>query len=132
MSVLRRATEVLARKTSRRRLFGRGADVMFGALAGVAAGSLAQATGAVAGPGTLCAFPGPPCACDHCVRVGSASNGICAKPCLILTEFYAAGCWVAGAGGAVTCCDCDCQGLNNIGWCGCGSDYHSNPTNCLP
>ncbi|MDZ4278477.1 MAG: TlpA disulfide reductase family protein, partial [Dehalococcoidia bacterium] len=25
-------------------------------------------------------------------------------------------------GTAVTCCDCDCQGLGGIGWCGCGSD----------
>ena len=39
MPFLRHAAEGLARKTTRRGLFGRGADVAFGALIGAAAGA---------------------------------------------------------------------------------------------
>jgi hypothetical protein len=123
MSVLRRFSETLARTTSRRGLFGRGADVAFGLLAGAAAGQLAGPSSALAGGATRCAFPGPPCQCDKCL-----SNGVCAKPCVILTYYYASGCWVAA--GNITCCDCDCHGIGGIGWCGCGSDYHNNPQFC--
>ncbi len=128
MPFFRRVSEGLARRTSRRGFFGRGADVAFGALIGAAAGTLARPGSAGAGPSTSCSFPGPPCRCERCVRAGSGSNGVCAKPCVILTAFYASGCWVSGTG--ATCCDCDCQGLDGVGWCGCGSDYHSNPVNC--
>jgi hypothetical protein len=124
MEILRRATEGLARKTSRRGFFGQGADVAFGLLAGAAAGTLAGGREAIAGAGTVCAFPGPPCPCDGCL-----SNGTCAKPCIIMTVYYASGCWVAG-GGSVTCCDCDCNGFGGRQVCGCGSDYHNNPANC--
>jgi len=123
MELIRRLSEGLARRTSRRGLFGRGAEVAFGALAGAAAGTLAQAGSASAGFGaTVCGFPGPPCACEAC-----RSNGVCAKPCVILTAFYTSGCWVTSS---ITCCDCDCQGLGGIGWCGCGSDYHNNLDFC--
>lgn len=127
MALWRRVSEGVARKTTRRGFFGRGADVAFGALAGVAAGTLARGSSASAvipGP-TKCAFPGggPPCECDKCL-----SNGVCAKPCVILTTFYASGCWVTSSG--YTCCDCDCQEVNGFGWCGCGSDYHNNPAYC--
>ncbi len=127
MAFWRSVSEGLARKTTRRGFFGRGANVAFGALAGAAAGTLTRAGGATAGPGTVCAFPGPPCECDKCLRVSGVTNGVCAKPCVILTAFYAAGCWVTGS---VTCCDCDCQQIHGFGWCGCGSDYHNNPVNC--
>ncbi len=135
MPFFRRVSEGLARRTSRRGLFGRGADVALGALIGAAAGTLTR-PGLVRathfGGNTDCQFPGPPCACDKCVRAGSGSNGVCAKPCVILTQYYASGCWVVtGEGkGTITCCDCDCQGLDGIGWCGCGSDYHSNAAFC--
>jgi hypothetical protein len=122
MPLFKRLSEGLARKTSRRGLFGRGADVAFGALAGAAAGTLMQAGGAVAGQGTVCIFPGPPCHCDQCQE-----NGVCAKPCIILTAYYPSGCWTSGT---VTCCDCDCPGGQGSGWCGCGSDYHNNPQYC--
>jgi len=122
MPILQQLSEQLARKTSRRSLFGRGAEVAFGALAGVAAGTIVRAGGAVAGGGTACSFPGRPCPCDRC-----QTNGVCAKPCVILTTYYAAGCWVTGA---VTCCDCDCQGLDGFQSCGCGTDYHNNPQFC--
>ena len=82
---------------------------------------------AVHNPNTVCDFPGPPCACDQCVRAGDVANGVCAKPCVILTTFYASGCWITSG---VTCCDCDCQGNGGIGWCGCGSDYHNDPEFC--
>ena len=82
MSLLQRVSEGLARKTTRRALFGRGADVAFGALAGAAAGTLSNAGGVSAG------------------------------------------------GGTITCCDCDCQGINGFNSCGCGSDYHNKPVNC--
>ena len=97
MALLRRLSEGLARRTSRRGFFGRGADVAFGALIGAAAGVATRPGNAGAGVGTVCAFPGPPCACDHCLE-----NGTCAKPCIINTTWYAAGCWVTGE---VTCCD---------------------------
>jgi len=125
MNLIRRLSEGLARKTTRRGLLGRGADVAFGALAGAAAGTLLRSGGANAGFGTLCVFPGPACPCDAC-----RSNGVCAKPCIILTTYYASGCWVTGPSGSITCCDCDCQGLDGIGSCGCGTDYHNNLDNC--
>lgn len=120
---LRSVAEGLARKTSRRGIFGRGADVAFGALAGAAAGTLTRGSGAIAGAGTACVFPGPPCACDQCQE-----NGVCTKPCVILTTYYASGCWVAFNG--ATCCDCDCPTDHGSGWCGCGSDYHNDPQFC--
>ena len=122
MAFWRSVSEGLARKTTRRGFFGRGADVAFGTLAGVAAGTLTRVSGAGAAGSTVCAFPGPPCECDKCQH-----NGVCAKPCLILTAYYAAGCWVTGT---VTCCDCDCLGIHSFGWCGCGSDYHNKPSVC--
>ena len=127
MPDLQKLSEQLARKTSRRSLFGRGAEVAFGALAGVAAGTIVRGGGAVAGGGTVCSFPGPPCHCDKC-----QSNGVCAKPCVILTTYYAAGCWVTIPPGqpAVTCCDCDCQDIDGVLSCGCGTDYHNNPQFC--
>ena len=123
MSVIREVSEGVARTTSRRGLFSRGANVLFGALAGAAAGTAIRGGGsAIAGAGTVCAFPGPPCPCADC-----QSNGVCAKPCVILTTYYATGCWVTQG---ITCCDCDCPGVPGTGWCGCGSDYHNNPTFC--
>ena len=122
MELLRRASEGLARKTSRRCFFGRGAELATGALIGVAAGSVAQANRASAGLGTVCIFPGPPCPCDAC-----GSGGTCAKPCIFSQCCYASGCWVTGS---VTCCDCDCNGYQGIHGCGCGSDYHNNPQFC--
>lgn len=123
MPFLRHAAEGLARKTTRRGLFGRGADVAFGTLIGAAAGTLTRATLASAGGGTVCAFPGPACACDHCQL-----NGVCAKPCVINTTWYSSGCWVTGS---VTCCDCTCPGATGGQVvCGCGTDYHNNPSNC--
>jgi hypothetical protein len=122
MPLLRTVSEALARKTSRRGLVSRSAGTLFGALAGVAAGAIAR--DASAGIGTSCQFPGDPCPCDKC-----RSNGVCAKPCAILTQFYASGCWVAFENGA-TCCDCDCLGRDEIGWCGCGTDYHNNLIYC--
>ena len=32
-----------------------------------------------------------------------------------------------GATGSVTCCNCDCQGID---LCDCASDYHGEPANC--
>jgi len=121
---LRGVAEQLARKTSRRGLFGRGAEVLFGALAGGAAGVITR-EGVRAGPGTVCEFPfAQPCSCSDC-----QSNGVCAKPCVILTQFSATGCWVTDS---TTCCDCHCpdQTDGTLHWCGCGSDYHTNPANC--
>ena len=92
------------------------------ALAGAAAGTLSQAGGVSAGGGTICIPPGPLCDCDKC-----QTNGVCAKPCIILTTYYASGCWTTGS---INCCDCDCHGLNGINSCGCASDYHNNPANC--
>ena len=121
---LRPVSEGIARKTTRRGFFGRGLDLAFGALAGAAAGSIVAADRVSGASGTFCAFPGPPCPCEAC-----NSTGVCAKPCVILTTFYASGCWVAGQNGA-TCCDCDCNGFQGFDWCGCGSDYHNNPIYC--
>ncbi len=122
MALLRRLSEGLARKTSRRGFFGRGADIAFGALIGAAAGVATRPGSAGAGRNTVCAFPGPPCDCDHCLE-----NATCAKPCVINTTWYAAGCWVTGG---VTCCDCTCATPGSRGWCGCGTDYHNDPANC--
>ena len=124
MTPLRIATEALARKTTRR-----GAEVAFGALLGVAAGTGLRSRVARAGAGTVCVFPGGPCPCEGC-----QPNGVCAKPCVIFTQIYASGCWVdAGASGNVFCCDCDCNGRvpgSSVDICGCGSDYHNDPTYC--
>ncbi|MEX1254988.1 MAG: hypothetical protein WEE64_11680 [Dehalococcoidia bacterium] len=128
MEVLRRVSEGLARRTSRRGLFGRGVTVATGALLGAAAGSLAQTNPASAGLTTFCQFPGPPCPCNNC-----SSGGVCAKPCMILTEYYASGCWVVfntDLNALVTCCDCVCPAVAGDGWCGCGGDYHNNPLFC--
>ncbi len=131
MEFIRRASEGLARKTSRRGLLGRGAEVITGTLFGVAAGTLTRPGGAGADhlPGhTACGFPGPPCPCETC-----SEGGTCAKPCVMNTNWYATGCWVSFNDQLqinVTCCDCDCNGLQGIGWCGCGSDHHNDPANC--
>lgn len=118
----RRIAEALARRTGRRGLLSRGAQVAFGTLAGAAAGRLTQPGSAIAG-NTTCAFPfGRPCPCDGCL-----TTGVCAKPCFASTEFYASGCWVTFA---VTCCDCDCANLGQTRLCGCGSDYHNDPALC--
>jgi hypothetical protein len=124
MSALRTLTERLARRTTRRGLFGRGSEIAFGALAGAAAGTLTRPDSASAGIGTLCFFPGSgPCPCEGC-----QANGVCAKPCVILTQWYVTGCWVTGG---VTCCDCDCNGLvGGVDWCGCGTDYHNDVAYC--
>ena len=124
---VRAVAERIARKTSRRSFFGRGAEVLFGAIAGTAAGVATRGgIGIAAVQGTVCSFPGNrPCHCDKC-----QANGVCAKPCVILTTFYASGCWVDD--GSVTCCDCSCTDKPDppIGWCGCGSDYHNDPNLC--
>src|SRR4029077_2101967 len=102
----RNVAENLARRTSRRGLFGRSAQLIFGVLAGTAAGAALRAGDVGAGGGTACSFPyGQPCSCADC-----QSSGVCAKPCVILTTFYATGCWVTTPAGqaTVTCCDCDC------------------------
>ena len=119
--LLRRLGEALARRTPRRSLIGRGAEVATGALLGIAAGAVSRSHLAQAGA-TVCIFPGPPCPCDGCTE-----GGVCAKPCLINTFFYASGCWMTAG---VTCCDCDCRGFQDTGVCGCGSDYHNNPAFC--
>jgi hypothetical protein len=121
---LRPVAEEIARKTNRRGFFGRGAELLFGTLAGVAAGAATKGGGGViAGGSTVCAFPGPPCPCNKC-----RTNGLCAKPCVILTTYYASGCWVTAG---ITCCDCDCNGIDGGPQnCGCGSDYHNNPSFC--
>ena len=122
MSFLRKFSEGLARKTSRRGFFGRGADVAFGTLIGAAAGTALRANPVSAGAGTVCAFPGPPRSCSNCL-----ANSTCAKPCVINTTWYAGGCWVTGS---VTCCDCTCDDIAGRGWCGCGTDWHGNEANC--
>jgi len=119
---VRSIAEGLARRTSRRGLFGRGAELATGALLGVAAGTLTRPGAVGAGFGTVCVFPGPACPCDGC-----SAAGTCAKPCIFNQCCYASGCWVSGS---VTCCDCDCQGLDGIHTCGCGTDYHNDPANC--
>jgi len=122
MELLRRVSEGLARTTSRRGFFGRGAEVATGALLGAAVGTLTRPNTAGAG-GTVCGFPGPPCTCGNCT-----AGGTCAKPCIFTTNWYPSGCWnTAGT----TCCDCSCPDIpSGTGWCGCGSDYHNNPNNC--
>ena len=120
MELIQRLSEGLARRTSRRGLFGRGAEVATGALLGVAAGTLTQTRSVSAHTG--CAFPGPPCPCSACRATGS-----CAKPCVIDTFYYAGGCWVYLG---ETCCDCDCNGFEGIGSCGCGSGYHNETAHC--
>ena len=129
MPILQRFSEGLARKTSRRGLFGRGAEVATGALLGVAAGTLTLANPVSALGSTVCGFPGPPCPCETC-----NTTGMCAKPCIIVTQWYAGGCWVQAAkvsgDPVVTCCDCNCNGPGSTSWCGCGSDYHNNPDFC--
>jgi hypothetical protein len=123
MSFVKSISEQVARRTTRRGFFGRGADVFFGAVAGAAAGTLKGSdSGAIAGANTVCVFPGPPCNCDKCLP-----NGVCAKPCVILTTYYASGCWTTGP---VTCCDCNCQDSPGTGDCGCGTDYHNNQAFC--
>ena len=120
---LRTVAEGVARKTTRRGFFARGMELAFGALIGAAAGTATRGGGAEAGVGTVCAFPyGRPCACEYC-----QANGVCAKPCVILTFWYAAGCWTSAS---QTCCDCACGGSDSTNWCGCGSDYHNDPTLC--
>ena len=121
MELVQRFSQGLA-KTSRRGLFGRGAEVATGALLGAASGTLTRPSPISAGAATPCLFPGPPCPCDGC-----RDTGLCAKPCMIDSTDYAAGCWVTGG---VTCCDCECQGLQGVAGCGCGSDYHNDPANC--
>ena len=122
---VRAVTERIARRTSRRSFFGRGAGVLFGALAGSAAGVAIDRSGVGALQGTVCGFPAAqPCSCGNC-----QSNGVCAKPCVILTTFYATGCWADRDG--VTCCDCDCPDQPDTnGWCGCGTDYHNDQSFC--
>ena len=122
MDLLRNVSEGLARKTTRRGLFGRSAELATGALLGVAAGTLTRPGGASAFSHTVCFFPGPPCPCDGCTDTGP-----CAKPCIFNTTWYTSGCWVTSG---VTCCDCDCQGMEGIHTCGCGTDYHLDPNNC--
>lgn len=123
MPILRGVSETVARRTTRRGFFGRGADLLFGAFAGAAAGTAIEGRSVLAGSDTRCAFPGPPCFCEHCQE-----NGVCAKPCIIYTAYYASGCWVASVNGA-TCCDCDCEYAGSS-VCGCGTDYHNNPAHC--
>ena len=123
VELVRHVSEGLARKTSRRGLFGRGAEVATGALLGVAAGTLTRTKPLKAGHETVCSFPyHQPCPCDGCT-----SAGPCAKPCVMNTEWYASGCWVYLG---VTCCDCDCKGLEGIDVCGCGTDRHNSPAYC--
>lgn len=119
--VIRSITEKLARRTGRRGFFGRGAEIATGALLGVAAGSLGRPGGALAGGGTVCAWPGGPCEpCEYCM-----DTGVCAKPCVINTTWYASGCWVTAG---VTCCDCTCPPGSIRVVCGCTTDWHHN--NC--
>jgi hypothetical protein len=134
MELIKRVSEGLARKTSRRGFFGKGAEIATGTLIGVAAGSALgpERVGARHIYNTVCAFPGNGCPCDGC-----SAGGVCKKPCIIMTVYYASGCWVTGN---VTCCDCDCNakldfpasiggGPANV--CGCGTDYHADPHNCV-
>jgi hypothetical protein len=122
MPALRNVSEEVARRTGRRGFFGRGAELLFGALAGAAAGAALNAGTGRAGENSTCAFPGDACPCENC-----QSNGVCAKPCHIYTAFYASGCWVSYEG--ATCCDCDCEPAGGF-VCGCGTDYHNNPAFC--
>jgi hypothetical protein len=126
METFRKLTETLARTTTRRNIFGKGAGVAAGALLGVAAGSsLRPAPIAEATASTVCIFPGPACPCGGC-----QTNGLCQKPCIIMTLYYNSGCWVTSG---QTCCDCDCNGQAGsppkggppAQVCGCGTDYHA-------
>ncbi len=134
---VRPVAEGLARRTTRRGLFGRGADLIFGSLIGVAAGTVTRPGSASASDGncdplnprnrdnpcTICAPPGPMCYCEHCTEAG-----VCAKPCVINTTWYNSGCWVNDG---VTCCDCTCAAPpEGRGICGCTSDFHGDPANC--
>jgi hypothetical protein len=128
---VQQASEEVARKTTRRGFFGKGLDLMFGALAGAAAGTAIGGRDASGLAPTVCAFPGPPCGCNGCF-----ANGVCAKPCIIMTVYYVSGCWTSfnsKIGATATCCDCDCNARlpgSAIQICGCGSDYHNNPSYC--
>jgi hypothetical protein len=125
MPLVRRVSEQLARTSTRRGFLNRGSNIAFGALAGAATGMLAHARGATAGsPLTVCVMPGPPCPCERCL-----TTGLCAKPCAIVTIWYAAGCWYDSG---VTCCDCNCNGSDptHSELCGCASDYHNDPRFC--
>ncbi len=138
MDIMRRFSEGLARRTTRRGLFGRSADIAFGAALGAAAGTLtrgnkAEASGEDCNPlsphstprCTSCAPPGPMCYCEHCTEAA-----VCAKPCVINTTWYASGCWTTGSG-SINCCDCTCPpGPDNFSLCGCATDFHSDPQNC--
>jgi hypothetical protein len=127
LAVAQRLSEAVARRTTRRGLFGRGAQLAFGALAGAAAGAAARGLSR-AGDITVCVFPGRPCECAHCQE-----NGVCAKPCIFNTFYYASGCWVTEG---ITCCDCTCPDILDLEEdeetvvCGCGSDYHNDPSFC--
>jgi hypothetical protein len=138
MDSFRTLAETLARRTTRRNLFSRGAGVAASALLGVTAGGLAKVRTAVADhtvDHTACAFPGPPCPCAGC-----QASGVCAKPCAIMTVYYASGCWQGipyyhdTLGRYPLCCDCDCNGkvpgFPSIEVCGCGDDHHNSPVNC--
>ena len=107
---LRTLAESLARATPRRRLLGRAAGGLFAVLAGGAAATGLRGQ-AQAGQGTVCAPPGPLCNCQYC------GAGVCQKPCIINTTWYASGCWVTSG---VTCCDCTCPAPQGI--CGCATD----------
>ena len=129
MELLTRVSEGLARRTSRRGLFGRGAEIATGALLGAAAGAVTRPERVAARHiyNTVCAFPGPGCPCAGC------ANGVCQKPCIIMTVYYASGCWVSFNDQLetnVTCCDCDCNGFEGFQVCGCGSDHHNDPSHC--
>jgi hypothetical protein len=122
MKAVRTFTEALARTTSRRGFFGRGAQLATGVLMGAAAGSVLRPESALGGvASTVCAFPGPPCTCEQC-----SEGGVCSKPCVLYPFWYSSGCWVTNG---VTCCDCDCPPFG-APYCGCGSDYHNNPAAC--
>jgi hypothetical protein len=127
--------ESLARLTSRRGFLGRGADLVTGTVIGLAAGASLRADNAQAhhsADHTVCVFPGPPCPCNGCF-----ATGVCAKPCLIMTQFYSSGCWVSFHSilqRQVNCCDCDCNGrvpgFPSTNVCGCGDDHHNNSLYC--
>jgi len=123
MEPFQRFSEGLARKTSRRGLLSQGADLTTGALLGLAAGTLTWADPVSAGVSAAC--NNLTCPCDGC-----QSTGVCAKPCIFDTRYWASGCWVVNSQPPVTCCNCDCQGLQGIHFCDCASDFHNDPTNC--
>ncbi len=108
---LRPLAEGLARVTSRRRWLEHAASGLFALFAGGAALGLRGKDKVLAGQGTVCNPPGPVCDCEFC------SLGVCRKPCVINTTWYASGCWVAAG---ATCCDCTCPAPQGL--CGCASD----------